>query len=457
MKRMITLITALVLLSAVMLTACVPEPPGPPGESLDDTQAGLLMQSPPSGHSETPETPPTLADAGFYRTLNHDGVVGVWISYIELTGVFSQGRVYGRNSHTPQTSEQFRAAFSEMLDNCAAFGINTVYVHLRPFGDALYASDYFPWSKFAAGTLGRVPGGNTPFDPLEIMLEEAQARGISFHGWLNPMRIQHSADIASVSEDYLIGQWYRCDEKRGRYIVEHRGNWYLNPAYPEVRELIADGVRELSERYDIDGIHIDDYFYPTTESSFDEAAFADLGESYASLGDFRRANINAMVRLMYSAAKAGNPNGLFGISPAACFENNHDKLYADVALWTQNVGFADYIIPQIYFGFAHPTLPFEETARQWAQLSENSRTRLYCGLAAYKVGAEDKNAGEARREWIDEKLILRRQIELVRDFPEYSGVVFFSYNFLFSESHMNAALRDEVSAVAAVLNPRSFS
>jgi len=435
-------LTTLLLTAAIALSACTSPTPAPTDEPTPDGSAPLIMQT-------TPATANTTPNAGFYRTLNHDEVVGVWISFIELTGIFSQGRTYGRNSHVQQTEAQFRAAFAEVLDNCVSLGINTVYVHLRPFGDAVYESEHFPWSKFITGDIGRVP----TFDPLEIMLEESHAREISFHGWLNPMRIQHSADMALVSQDYLIGQWYACDEKRGTYIVEHQGNWYLNPAYEEVRELIANGVREITERYNVDAIHIDDYFYPTVDSSFDEAVFTD--SQAASLADFRRTNVNAMVRSMHDSAKRGNPNALFGISPAAGLSSNRDKLFADVELWAQNAGFADYIIPQIYFGFNHPTLPFVETAQKWAALTANSPVKLMFGLSVYKIGTEDTNAGSdpaSRLEWRNETEILRRQIEFVQTLPEYSGVVFFSYNFLFNKGHVTPAIEAEIAAMAGVLN-----
>jgi uncharacterized lipoprotein YddW (UPF0748 family) len=327
--------------------------------------------------------------------------------------------------------------------------LNALIVQVRPCGDALYKSDYFPWSKYVTGRVGQEPD----FDPLTVMLEETHARGISFHGWLNPMRIQaRGTDISRVSRDYLIGQWYNCEDARGTYIVEHDGNWFLNPAYDAVVELIARGTEEIARRYNIDGLHIDDYFYPTVNSSFDTAAFADSSQS--ELREFRVGNINRMVRAMFDATKRGNPNAQFGISPAGGIENNMNRLFADVELWSRNVGFADYIVPQIYFGFEHDTLPFAETALRWQELADNSPIRLLIGLAMYKSGREDSLAGSdaARREWQStESAIIRRQIEFSRTLPNYGGVVFFSYNFLFSPTHMNAAIRAEIEEFRSIL------
>jgi uncharacterized lipoprotein YddW (UPF0748 family) len=274
------------------------------------------------------------------------------------------------------------------------------------------------------GHVGLVPA----FDPLEVMLEETHKRGIQFHGWLNPMRIQSGDDIRYVSEDYLIGQWYRDEDKRGRYIAEHRGNWFLNPAHDAVLELIAAGAEEITSRYNVDGLHIDDYFYPTVNPDFDTEAFR--SSAFRCQDEFRIFTINRMVRGLYTATKRGNPDALFGISPSGCIDSNYEKLFADVKTWATNTGFADYIVPQIYFGFEHETHPFIEVLDRWQNLMQNSPVSLIIGLAAYKVGREDMFAGTGSREWLTENSILQRQIEEVQNRPSYGGVVFFSYNFL---------------------------
>jgi uncharacterized lipoprotein YddW (UPF0748 family) len=361
-------------------------------------------------------------------------LVGVWISFIELGGVL-----------TGRSEADFRRNYAAMMDNCASLGINTVFVHLRPFGDALYKSDYFPWSKYVTGTVGREPS----FDPLEVMLEETHKRGIAFHGWINPMRIQHAPDIGSVSEKYAVGEWFNCDERRGRFIVQHGNNWFLNPAYPEVIELIGRGAEEITQRYNVDGIHIDDYFYPTTDTSFDTDAFRE--SSFSDLSRFRFRNINNMVRTLYSSVKQGNPNALFGISPQGSISNNLNKMYADVEAWCRNVGFTDYIIPQIYYGFDNSTEPFIECVRRWQNMLDGSNVKLYFGLALYKIGVEDVWAGDGHMEWIQEREIIRRQIVEVRKMPDYGGIVFFSYNFLFSPTHLTPAHRAEIEAFKPIM------
>ena len=143
-------------------------------------------------------------------------------------------------------------------------GINTVYLHLRAFGDAYYCSQLFP----PAAAVG-------DFDPLPILLEEAHRLHLSVHGWINPLRLQNDAGMGALSDRYQIGQWYRDSQKNGTYLCKVGDYWWLNPAYPEVRQLIADGVAEIVQQYEVDGIHLDDYFYPTTETAFDAAAQGD--------------------------------------------------------------------------------------------------------------------------------------------------------------------------------------
>ncbi|MCL1903070.1 MAG: family 10 glycosylhydrolase [Oscillospiraceae bacterium] len=423
----IKILFSLLIISNLLFAACSSKDNG--DNSVADI--GLIHASQAPFIEASAHHPPRT---DIYGALNHDEVIGVWISYIELSGIL-----------TKKTEAQFKKSFAEMMDNCAALGINTAFVHLRPFGDALYNSDYFPWSKYVTGTIGKEPS----FDPLQIMLEAAHERGISFHGWLNPMRIQVDADIDKVSSDLPIGEWYRDDSKRGKYIVKNGDNWYLNPAYEEVTNLIGKGASEIAARYNIDGIHIDDYFYPTTATTFDADAFAD--SSNIDLNRFRKSNCNNMVRILYTSTKQGNPNALFGISPQGSIENNREQLYADVETWCKNIGYADYIAPQFYYGFENSDQPYSECTTRWQGMLDGSPVKLLFGLAVYKIGSEDAWAGDGSQEWIDEDKILLRQIEKARELSNYGGIIFFSYNWLFSPAHITDAIQKEINAFKPIL------
>ncbi|MCL2086876.1 MAG: family 10 glycosylhydrolase [Oscillospiraceae bacterium] len=381
------------------------------------TQAATTSVMPVSNNSGT----------NTYRTLNHDMVRGVWISYIELGSVLMG-----------KSESAFRTGFSQMMDNCARFGINTVYVHVRPFGDAIYKSELFPWSKYASGNIATAPD----FDPLEIMLEEARKRNISFHAWLNPLRLSRDADMIKLSDKYKIGEWYN-GARRGDYIVKVGDMWYLNPAYEPVRKLIADGAAEIVAAYDVDGIHIDDYFYPTTDSSFDSIAFN--ASSFDSRTDFRFDNINKVVLSLNQSIKRANNSTLFGISPQGSVENNINHLYADVNLWSANTDYCDYILPQIYYGFKNQAQPFEECLARWVNMTRNSGVKLIAGLAVYKAGKEDTWAGEGKDEWQKNSNIISRQLTVANQ--SNVGVSFFSYSYLFGTESQSAAVQAEIANI----------
>ena len=364
-----------------------------------------------------------------YSALNYKTVKGMWISYFELYPIL-----------TGKDPSSFRKGIGNYYDNAVSLGINTVFVHVRPYGDAIYESEYFPWSKYCTGYIGEDPG----YDPLDIMIDEAHKRGLSFHAWINPLRCYQQDDAPQVPDGYLTKQWY--DHNDGDYIVKVNDYWYLNPAYKEVRELIALGVSEIVSGYDVDGVHIDDYFYPTTEEWFDSTAY--YNSSYTDLSEFRLDNCSKMTAAMYSAVKSHNSTALFGISTQGNIANNIYTLYADVERWCTQPGYADYMAPQIYYGFENSAQPFETVVEQWDEMLSGTGKKLIPGLAVYKIGAEDTWAGDGAYEWINDTNIIKRQIQFSSTAASYGGVILYSYQFIFSpESSVAAAVQKEIDAV----------
>ncbi|MBQ8932144.1 MAG: family 10 glycosylhydrolase [Ruminiclostridium sp.] len=369
-----------------------------------------------------------------YQALNHAETKGVWISYFELYPIL-----------TGKSKSTFAKGIGEYYDKASALGLNTVYVHVRPFGDAIYKSDYYPWSKYCTGYIGEDPG----YDPLEVMIEEAHKRNISFHAWVNPLRCSQESDAPLIDDKYLVKQWYNYND--GDYISKVSSYWYLNPAYDEVTDLIADGVAELVSRYDVDGVHIDDYFYPTKESWFDNKSFSESG--YSDLSQFRLDNCTKMVYKMYSAVKSHNSSALFGVSAQGNVHNNINELYADVEKWSREDGYVDYMAPQIYYGFENGGQPYAEVVDQWDEMLRGTGKKLIPGLAVYKIGTEDTWAGSGKYEWITEKQIIKRQIEKARTADNYSGIILYSYQFIFSpESSVEDAVNDEIEAIKPLLS-----
>lgn len=364
-----------------------------------------------------------------YSAVNHSYVKAVWISYIELSVFYKKSEA------------EFRQGFAAMLDNCVSLGLNTVYVHVRAFGDAYYYSELFPFTKQMSGTLGK----RTDYDPLKIMISEAHSRGLSFHAWINPLRLSVASDMASVSQDYAVGKWYNGAEN-GTYIVNVNGTYFLNPAYDEVRQLIGDGVREIVSNYNVDGIHIDDYFYPTMDTSFDSAAYS--GSGYASIESFRVDKCSAMVKEIHTAAHECG-TALFGAAPQGNNYNNLYALYADTKEWAKG-GYIDYFTPQIYYGFENGAVPFASNVDEWLSIVSGTSVKLYAGLAVYKCGAEDKWAGSGKSEWQNTDSMLKRQKEYA-DSAGCSGIALYSYNYLFSPSYTNDAVQAEIGNLKPLL------
>lgn len=217
--------------------------------------------------------------------------------------------------------------------------------------------------------------------------------------------------MESLSDDFIVKQL--AESNTGTFVNIVNGRYYLNPAYDEVIDLICRGVDEIVRNYDVDGIHIDDYFYPTTSEDFDKAAFEASGAS--DLSEWRIANCNRFVHAMYESVKRVDSDILFGISPQGNIDADYSTLYADVRLWGSCVGSCDYLVPQLYYGFENETCPFAETLAEWENLVTCDSVSLIIGLAAYKLGAEDKWAGAAGElEWVENPDIIQQQIELMK-------------------------------------------
>ncbi|MCM1530066.1 MAG: family 10 glycosylhydrolase [Alistipes sp.] len=325
-----------------------------------------------------------------YIPVNYTDQNGIWLPYMDF-----------ENYMYRKSEEEFSAAVREMLEKARENGVNTVYFHVHPNGDAYYNSEIFPRGVYYDGD----------YDPLEIMTETAHSMGISLHAWINPMRLQTEEQMSRLDDNFIVKKWV---EEGSRNVKLADGRWYLDPAYEEVTELIGCAVDEILDNYQVDGIHIDDYFYPTSSPEFDSEEFENSGES--DLFDWRRSNVNRMVKKIYDTVKDHGGRLKFGISPQGNIETDADRLYADVELWCREEGYADYIVPQIYYGFLNESCPFEPTLRRWEKLCSESDISLIIGLAGYKAGEKDQWAGESgENEWIDDPDVLKKQVELVNE------------------------------------------
>lgn len=411
------------LLCASFLWGCTPQT-DMPSSSQEELHLYDYEQSPAHlGISQTKTEPEP-----FYQPLNYSPQYAMWFTANDYPEILMTG-----------TEESFTAAIEERFDNAAAMGINTVYVHVRAFGDAYYRSELFSQGLYA-------PAG-MDFDPLEIMITCAHARELSVHAWINPLRCQSDVQMQEMEDTFLLKQWYDDAEKNGTYLSLVKERWWLCPAYPEVRELIAEGAAEIVRNYNVDGIHMDDYFYPTTDVDFDAAAFAESNETNVS--DFRKAQCSLMVAEIYDAVKAENPDVLVGISPQGTLSGNETQ-YADAELWCSEEGYCDYIVPQIYFGLKNENAPFAETVSLWEDLVDSSHTALIVGICTYKMGKEDMYAGSGKAEWQEDFSVTSKELALVQE--KGLGAAIYSYASTFSPSEeVKEPMAEERAAIETLL------
>lgn len=345
-----------------------------------------------------------------------DEVRAVWISYLEYQSIL-----------TGKSEKSFTSSIKTMFANLTSDGFNTVYVHTRSHSDAYYSSDIFPWSVYCTGTEGKNPG----YDPLEIMVKEAHSAGLKIEAWINPYRISGKTDISKISKSNPAYGWLDTDKV---VVVDKTGIFY-NPADEDVISLVVGGVEEIVRNYDVDGIHFDDYFYPTTDEDFDSSYYRSYKNSGGklSLGAWRRQNVNELISGVYSAIKSINPDCIFGISPTGNTNSNYSTLYCDVYTWVTSEGYIDYICPQLYYGFNHKSLPYLTVLDEFDGMITKNGVKLIVGLAAYKSGAEDIYAGtNGKLEWTQNSDILSREVTAARNAKNYGGFAMYRYDSLYS-------------------------
>ena len=289
-----------------------------------------------------------------------------------------------QRSHTPQ---QQRDAFTKIIDQHKATGINAVYVQIRSQSDAMYPSPYEPWSADLTGVQGQPP--NPLWDPLNFMITECRRRGIEFHAWLNPYRVAGtSSNLSTFSSGHVSRQHPQWLLRSGTKVT-------LNPGLPQVREHILKVISDIVNRYDIDGIHFDDYFYP--EFGFnDDASYTNDPRGIEVRADWRRDNVNLLIKDVAAKIKQLKPWVKFGVSPSGIYRNSNDNtvgsptkgmehysvLYADSKKWLQE-GWVDYIEPQVYWYMGQPAADYNQLIPWW---NNNSYGRhIYIGIAGYKV------------------------------------------------------------------------
>lgn len=274
-------------------------------------------------------------------------------------------------------TEQMQQTLIRQLNSLQGAGINAIIFQIRPEADALYASQLEPWSRFLTGAQGKAP---SPYwDPMQFMIDECHKRGMEFHAWINPYRVKTNLNN-SLADNHLYNihpEWF----------VTYGNQIYFDPALPESRKHICMVITDIVSRYDVDAIHMDDYFYPYPVAGKDfpdDASFARYGGGFTNKADWRRSNVNVLIKKIHETIRELKPWVKFGISPFGIYRNessdplgsktnglqNYDDLYADVLLWARE-GWVDYNIPQIYWEIGHPRADYETLVKWWARNTEN--------------------------------------------------------------------------------------
>ena len=334
-----------------------------------------------------------------------------------------------------------RAEFETVVDNCVSLGINTLYLHVRAFCDSLYPSRYFPLMEGAKAY---------DFDIFEFMLDRCREAGISVHAWINPFRVRPAdTQVDLLSKESPVYRWYHDEnEENDENALRYEGI-YLNPASQEARKLIMDGIREILTRYQVDGIHFDDYFYPTTDERLDEKSYRNYCQSAIEpleLADWRRFHVNTLIEGCHTLIHHDWPDCVFSVSPAASMEKNYIDLYADVEKWIQD-GMIDCVIPQLYFGFSYPdaSFQFEKLLEEWKKaVLPFPDVKMQIGLACYKINTDNPADYE---EWHAREDVVARQADICEKDEAIAGYALFSYESLFSKEERNTSQRENLKAV----------
>jgi uncharacterized lipoprotein YddW (UPF0748 family) len=339
---------------------------------------------------------------------------GVWIATVDNIDWPPKG-VY--------TVYSQKLEFIRQLDMHQRNGMNAVIVQVRPAADAFYPSPLEPWSEWLTGIQGRAP--SPYYDPLQFMIEEAHKRGLEFHAWLNPYRAKFNIRSSSIASNHIT-------RVHPEWFVTYGDTKYFDPGNKEAQQHVVNVVRDIVKRYDIDAIHMDDYFYPYRIAVKEFPDYTSYKRSGTTLSkdDWRRSNVDSIIKALNTVIKAEKPYCKFGISPFGVWRNkdtdadgsntkagqtNYDDLYADILLWLEE-GWVDYVAPQLYWEIGHKLADYQELINWWSLHSYGRH--IYIGHGIYRSG--ERNAA-----WKNPKE-LPNQLKLLRQYPTVQGSIYFS-------------------------------
>jgi uncharacterized lipoprotein YddW (UPF0748 family) len=336
-------------------------------------------------------------------------------------------------------------------------GMNAVIVQVRPAADAFYPSQYEPWSQWLAGTQGKPPFPY--YDPLQFMIEEAHKRGLEFHAWCNPYRADFKIDSSSIAPAHIT-------RLHPEWFLAYGDKKYFDPASKEVQQFVVNVIRDMVSRYDVDAVHMDDYFYPyrITGKEFPDSLSYIRSGSKLNKEDWRRSNVDSIIKILSMVIKQEKPWVKFGISPFSVWRNkdqdpdgsdskagqtNYDDLYANILLWMKEK-WIDYVAPQLYLEIGNSRIAYEKLLDWWSKHTYGRH--LYIGHGVYRAGGNSA----ANAPWKNPNE-LPNQIKLLRQYPNVQGSIYFSSkSFNRNANGWNDSLQNNYYKTPALIPPMEW-
>ena len=371
------------------------------------------------------------------KEVEFDTMNGVWIASISNIDFPSR----------PDLSRaELMAEIDSIVETASECGLDTIFFQVRPSSDALYDSDIFPVSRYLS------TDGKLTLDCLDYFIKSAGEKDISVHAWINPLRVAVSGTTDTLRDGNP------AKENPELCVKYADGKIYYDCGLPEVRRLIADGVREIVENYDVAGVVFDDYFYPypyyetdeegnKTVSPFDDdETFNEYGTEFDDIGDWRRENVNELVKLCYKTVKKADKGCIFGVSPFGIWKNGYGDesgsatkgsqsyfdIYCDTVAWAEG-GYVDYIAPQLYWKADNSAASYTALTEWWNLALENTGVAFLVSHAAYRYS-----------EWESPEGIMTSQVENAMNYDIYRGSVYYGYEEIYSNAY---GIKDELKAL----------
>ncbi len=375
-----------------------------------------------------------IVTEGEDTVMQHDEMRGVWLASVwGIDFPKKQG----------QSAEDLKKEADEIIKTVKETGLNSIFFQVRPMSDALYDSKIFPTSAWLTGKQGApLPDG---FDPLEYMVEACHSQGIELHAWVNPLRITNGTATSPKINFEDLAESNPARQHPEWVVTYANANLCYDAGLPEVRQLIADGVKEIVQNYDVDGVIFDDYFYPYVINNMpfeDSETFAKYGEGYDTLADWRRDNINKIIKAVYDTVKAEDESVRFGVGPCGIWQNKdgdnggsmtngfeaYNVIYCDALAWIEG-GYVDYIAPQLYWPHDSKEAPFLTLSKWWNRQTKGTGVDLYLSQASYRY-ADWNKPGE-----------MTKQITNARKLESFKGSIFYNYSSIANNA---GGIKDEL-------------